>query len=224
MGKKLLIGLILTLVIIVFFPAYGITEPSRQKAAAQRQLEKSAERGAETYLAICSSCHGAQGEGSIGPSVNNTRLNREVLKEVISKGRPSRPVAMPAWGQASGGPLKEHQIEDVVNFIKHWPPHLLKKAQEKHGGPASAPVTAPAPAEQDLSEGKKLYASMGCNACHGQDARGTSFAPGILGKSLEEITRQVRNPRTVAMPALPPDRLSEADLKKIAAFIASLGK
>jgi len=39
-------------------------------------------------------------------------------------------------------------------------------------GRLSAPATADAPGEEKSAEGAKLYESLGCGACHGQDARG----------------------------------------------------
>lgn len=159
----------------------------------------------------------------MGPALRNTRLDREALNEVISKGRPSKPVAMPAWSQENGGPLKKHQVEDVVNFIKNWNPEYIKEAQSKHKTPA-APAAQVSPQEQEVSRGKELFASNGCAACHGPAAAGTGIAPDIVGKTKDEITKQVRLPRTPAMPAYPLSRLSDEDLDKIVAFITSLKK
>lgn len=225
--KKFLIGLIFTLVIIVFIPVYGVTESARQQQGLEKQLHISAERGAETFVSLCAACHGPEGGGAIGPALRGTRLEREALKEVVSKGRSSKPVAMPAWAQENGGPLKKHQVEDVVNFILNWNPEFIEKAKTKHAPPASAPASPAAtvsPERKEIAEGKEIFASMGCSACHGPAAAGTNIAPNITDKTAEEITKQVRTPRTVAMPAYPVSRLSDEDLRKIIDFITGLNK
>ncbi|GEM_PF-2455721 len=228
MEKKLLLGLVLTLIIVIIIPIYGITEPARQQAAAERHVQISARIGAETFVSNCAGCHGPRGEGGVGPSLKNTPLDRTALVEVISKGRRSSPVSMPAWSQESEGPLKKNQIEDVVNFIRNWNPAYVEAAELKHrvsavpGAPAPG---APAPAQdQEVSEGSALFTSAGCAACHGPSAVGTAAGPDITGKTRDEIIKQVRSPRTTAMPAFPPSRLSDADLDKILAFVASLKK
>lgn len=228
MEKKLLLGLILTLIIVIIIPIYGITEPARQLAAAERHVRISAGIGAETFVNNCAACHGPRGEGGVGPALRNARLDRAALVEVISKGRRSSPVSMPAWSQESGGPLKKNQIEDVVNFVQNWNPAYLEAAELKHkvaavpGAPAPG---APAPAQdQAVSEGSALFTSAGCAACHGPSASGTAIAPDITGKTRDEIIKQARSPRTPAMPAFPPSRLNDADLEKIVAFVASLKK
>lgn len=174
-------------------------------------------------MAICSACHGPQGEGAIGPALKSTRLDRAALVEVISKGRPAKPISMPAWSQENGGPLKKHQVEDVVDFIQNWSPDYIKEAQLKHKAPAT-PTAQVSAQDQAVSQGKGLFTSVGCSACHGPSAGGTAIAPDITGKTRDEITKQVRSPRTPAMPAFLPSKLTDEDLDKIVAFIASLSK
>lgn len=223
MEKKLLIGLILSLVIIVFIPIYGITEPARQKAGAERQVHVSSERGSETFVSVCSVCHGPEGQGGVGPALKGTRLDRAALIEIITKGRTAKPISMPAWSQESGGPLKKHQVEDVVNFIQNWNPDFIKQAQAKHKAPASPPVQVESE-DPVASQGKAYFISAGCSACHGPSAGGTAIAPDIRSKTGEEIIRQVRSPRTSAMPAFPISLISDADLDKIVTFIITLKK
>lgn len=160
----------------------------------------------------------------MGTALRNTRLDRAALVEVISKGRPAKPIAMPAWSQENGGPLKKHQIEDMINFIQNWNPDYIKEAQAKHKTPAAPTATQVSPQEQGVSQGRELFASTGCAACHGPTAAGTGIAPDIVGKTKDEITKQVRSPRTPSMPAYLPSRLSDEDLDKIVAFITSLKK
>lgn len=132
MEKKIFISFILTLFLLIFIPAYGLTESSRQGKALVRITSQSAESGAEIYISTCASCHGQQGEGVVGPALRNTKLEREALTKAISFGRLAQVIPMPALGEEMGGPLKKHQVEDVVNFIKNWDQSLIIRAQAKH--------------------------------------------------------------------------------------------
>ena len=101
------------------------------------------------------------------------------------------------------------------------------------GGGTSAPVAAPdetptptlAPIsdahDEPVEEGRRLFLSKGCAACHGQDAQGSEIAPAVPGHSEAVVKRQVRNPR-LRMPAFTEDQVSDEELEAIAHYIASL--
>lgn len=112
---------------IVYLGAFG----SRDKAAANDPVT----RGAGIFAANCSSCHGASGQGGVGPKL----AGGEVLKTwpnvadhvnwVHTGGAPFVGKAygaqghtvpanniMPAFGQAQGGSLTDAQIQDVVAY------------------------------------------------------------------------------------------------------------
>ena len=84
---------------------------------------------------------------------------------------------------------------------------------------ASATPTSTPPGV--VVEGEQLFVSKGCAACHGDSAQGTSIAPGLSGHTEGEVKRQVRAPLGI-MPVFPPDRISNAELGAIAAYIGSL--
>lgn len=175
--------------------------------------------GAETYVSVCATCHGSRGEGNIGPALNNTILDAGALTEVISKGKTGKITAMPAWSQEQGGPLKKHQIKDLVDFISNWHNEFLEDAERKHT------VTAAAPLSQEKAQtarGKDLYMASGCSVCHGSSGGGTSFAPKVTGVSSDAIIKQVRTPRTSAMPSFSSAKLSDEELNAIVVFIDSL--
>ena len=71
--------------------------------------------------------------------------------------------------------------------------------------------------------GYAVYVSVGCSACHGGEAEGTSFAPGLSGHSEAQVRRQVRAP-VGTMPVFTTDRLPEADLVELVAYVESLGE
>ncbi|MBM2831542.1 MAG: cytochrome c [Dehalococcoidia bacterium] len=171
--KKVALGLVLTLFIVVFVPFYWATEPARQEAAATRQTREAAGRGAELYLKACAVCHGPRGEGRVGPPLKGTRLDEQVIRKIVSRGRPGTP--MPAFGQEDGGPLKGHEISDLVAFIKNWSDSLLDEAAAHVPAPAAPPPAAKqgsggirydqSTPRQVLLDGKSI-AEKSCVACH----------------------------------------------------------
>ena len=77
--------------------------------------------GAILYQQNCAVCHGDQGEGRVGATLAKDwpsfRPDLRV-KSVILTGVGD--AAMPAWGQANGGPLTEDEIDDIVAYIMTW--------------------------------------------------------------------------------------------------------
>lgn len=72
--------------------------------------------GAELFEANCATCHGAEGEGGIGPNLQVAfdRLSRDQVARTIREGRlnTNRP-SMPAWAA-----LGDNAIEALVRFIE----------------------------------------------------------------------------------------------------------
>jgi mono/diheme cytochrome c family protein len=177
--KKVALGLVLTLFIVVFVPFYWATEPARQSAALATQTHEAAQRGAEIYLKTCAACHGSRGEGSVGPAIKGTRLDEQVIRRTISRGRPGTP--MPAFGQEDGGPLKAHEIADLVAFIEDWNDSLLDEAAAHVPVPAAPPRVAEqvsgvvrydqSTPRQVLLDGKSI-AEKSCAACHALPSAG----------------------------------------------------
>ena len=94
----------------------------------------------------------------------------------------------------------------------------------------TAPIVAqaPTPATQSAAagnaeEGRKLYNSYGCYACHGYEAQGSSATGPRLGPRplpLPAFSRYVRRP-TAQMPPYTTKVVSDADLAQIYAFLQS---
>jgi mono/diheme cytochrome c family protein len=57
----------------------------------------------------------------MAPRINNVglRYKEDQIRNVLIYGRGSNK-PMPAWGLKGGGPGNEQQIDDLVNFLKHW--------------------------------------------------------------------------------------------------------
>ena len=164
----------MTLVIIIFIPVYWALEPGRQEAALIRQQAEAAKRGAEIYHSACVTCHGSQGEGTIGPALRSSQLDNDGLTKIITRGVPG--TAMPAWGKEDDGPFHQQQIKDLVAFIRDW-----------DDAPPVTPPSSPPTAPSDI-DGRKLFADS-CSSCHGINREGTSgFAPALTPESLAALS------------------------------------
>jgi len=117
-------------VIVYYFYELGVpiinTKP-RLEAQDQLQQVTAIERGYNLYQANCARCHGANGQGGIGPVLNDqsklfAHLNEQYLKNVLTVG--GRYVCgnpkslMPVWADTNGGPLNYIAIEDLIAFIR----------------------------------------------------------------------------------------------------------
>jgi mono/diheme cytochrome c family protein/plastocyanin len=130
-----LIGFLVTAVVGLFVILYyfyelgfpGGLSQSRLVSETNAQQVTSVERGYDLYQANCSRCHGVNGEGGIGPTLNRQdklygHLTPQYIMTMLSVGGryacgdPNS--VMPVWSNANGGPLNYKQIEDVIAFIR----------------------------------------------------------------------------------------------------------
>jgi mono/diheme cytochrome c family protein/plastocyanin len=123
-------------VVVLFITIYwfyelaplGFREP-RLDAEADAQQVTSVERGYNLYEANCARCHGANGEGGIGPALNRqdklfAHLSVDYLNNMMiaggryACGNPNS--IMPIWSNEGrpAGPLNYIQIEDLIAFIR----------------------------------------------------------------------------------------------------------
>jgi len=74
--NRILIGIVMFLGIMVLIGWIAINETGRMQAFEAQFLGRSIERGAETFAASCSTCHGTDGRGTLGtaPGLNNPAL------------------------------------------------------------------------------------------------------------------------------------------------------
>ncbi len=159
-------ALVLTLGILFTFQAYLFQEPARIEADKARELQIAIDAGDELFSENCSSCHGDNGEGDIGPALNSRPLLETTMDEVFFNltrtGIPS--TIMPAWGQVFGGPLTDEQVDQLVAYIRSWEP------------------TAPDPVEvvnlPNPVRGATIYAQT-CFICHGEKGEGSESVPAL---------------------------------------------
>jgi mono/diheme cytochrome c family protein len=148
--------------------------------------EASLKAGAETYKNLCSACHGASGEGLVGPNfTDNSWIHGGEFKDlckVIVNGVPEK--GMIAWaGQLSG--VQISQVASYILSLEGNTPPNPKVAQgkkiERKEKIAFATNTANV-AEVDIpkiamkgniEKGKVLFnGSLGCGHCHGPNGVG----------------------------------------------------
>ncbi len=191
--KKLVLCLVMALLIVVFIPFYWIREPARQAAAITRIQEESFQKGKDTFVTTCGSCHGQQAQGGVGPALGGK--DATLVQRTVRSGKGIMPAFSP--NQISDGDL-----EDITLFLGNLPSSPTVSSQTPPVATAVPPTTSPSPtsaapatpntpkAGDLLSRGEELYqrkaGGVGCAGCHGVDAYG-SIGPNIRGSSAQEI-------------------------------------
>ncbi len=134
-GSARWVGFLTVLVVVLFTIVYyfyelgipGVADSSRLTKETEAQTVTSVERGYNLYQANCARCHGPNGEGGIGPVLNDqmklaTHLTPQYLNNVLTVGGRyvcGNPLSlMPVWADTSGGPLNYLQVQDLINFLR----------------------------------------------------------------------------------------------------------
>jgi mono/diheme cytochrome c family protein len=167
----------------------------------------------EVYLTFCSQCHGASGEGGVGPAFDalwqDSRSDQDIFDD-INLGHPS--TAMIAWGEI----LSSQQIDDLVGYIR------TLTGEPGVTGPLTYVATI-----------KPIFDSY-CSSCHGslggwtgttyEDAMttgngGPTIIPGDPDNSRLVQTLIGTHPDGIVMP--PSVTMSPADIQKIVDWVAA---
>lgn len=126
------LGLVVVALFVIVYYFYELGVPlinttPRLDAEANLQQVTAVERGYNLYMANCARCHGDNGEGGIGPKLNDqaklfAHLSESYIRNVLEVG--GRYVCgnpksqMPVWSNTNGGPLNYIQLEDLIAFIR----------------------------------------------------------------------------------------------------------
>jgi mono/diheme cytochrome c family protein/uncharacterized cupredoxin-like copper-binding protein len=143
-GNARMIAFLATLLVVLFIPLYWLYDiglsvvgfGGRLEAETEQQYVTDVSRGYALFLANCARCHGAQGQGGVGPALNdqaklynvltttgasgNGHLNPDYIRSVLTDGgrivcgNPNS--VMPAWLEPKG-PLNYREMEDLIKFI-----------------------------------------------------------------------------------------------------------
>jgi plastocyanin/mono/diheme cytochrome c family protein len=126
------LGLVVVALFVIVYYFYELGVPiinTTPRLEAQDDLQQvtAVERGYNLYEANCARCHGYNGEGNVGPVLNDqsklfAHLSEQYLRNVLTVG--GRYVCgnakslMPVWAESNGGPLNYIQIDDLIAFIR----------------------------------------------------------------------------------------------------------
>jgi len=112
------------------------------------------QHGKQTFEANCSTCHGLDGGGAMGPNIQGVpfRLGVDRVANVIKNGMPG---GMPPFS----GQLDANEIQQVVGYLLT----LTRKDEGKVTGDAVA--------------GKQVYDSSHCASCHTISGEGGDIGP-----------------------------------------------
>jgi mono/diheme cytochrome c family protein/plastocyanin len=125
------LGMVIVALFVIVYYFYELGVPileTKPRLEAQDELQQvtAVERGYNLYQANCAQCHGVNGEGGIGPILNDqsklfAHLSEQYIHTVLEVG--GRYVCgdpkslMPVWAEPVG-PLNYIQIEDLIAFIR----------------------------------------------------------------------------------------------------------
>ena len=127
-----LLGIAIVTLFIIVYAFYdqglpGVTGSSRLDAAKREQYLETVKRGYNLFEANCARCHGAQGQGGIGPVLNDqgkllAHLTPQYLLNVLTVG--GRYICgdanslMGVWSDTNGGPMNYREIEELIAWVR----------------------------------------------------------------------------------------------------------
>jgi mono/diheme cytochrome c family protein len=117
-------GAVLMLAMAAVFPLYRWFEPATREESRDLVLNSLQEEGESLWSLNCSSCHGLNGEGAVGPALNSQQFlqsaTNEQIQLLVSVGVPGS--QMGAYSLDHGGPLTSEQIKAISLFLRSWEP------------------------------------------------------------------------------------------------------
>jgi mono/diheme cytochrome c family protein len=94
-------------------------------------------RGSQLFGQFCIACHGVNGVGGLGPTLNAKEYlagaTDEHMRQVITHGVAG--TSMVPWGAAGGGMLKPADVDVVITYIRSWTPTAPSVPGWKKGRP-----------------------------------------------------------------------------------------
>jgi mono/diheme cytochrome c family protein len=121
-GKWMLFGVGVMAVLVLAFAVYFPLENSKRNQAKADLVDARIELGQQLFSQNCAACHGANGEGVIGPALNSQQflslVTDDQIRSIISTGIPGS--QMSAYSQEFFGPLTEDQIDSIASYLRSW--------------------------------------------------------------------------------------------------------
>jgi mono/diheme cytochrome c family protein len=157
------------------------TGPGRETMGTGPAVDAAGASGQQLYAKYCAQCHGDKGDGrgyaapflvpaprdftsgkyQIRSTPTGALPTDDDIRRAIRNGIPY--TAMPAFPDFSDG-----QVDQLVTVLKGFSPKFAS-------GQAPAPLELaadPGYSEERMEEARKVYQSIGCAGCHGQEGRG----------------------------------------------------
>jgi cytochrome c oxidase cbb3-type subunit 3 len=194
------------------------TIPLAELKANPQLMQAAIEGGRSAFKVHCIQCHGTGAAGSKGyPNLNDDdwlwggsmeEIHTTLLHGIRHPGDDSTRISqMPAFGR--DGLLTKPEVAAVVE-------HVRAISRQQHDAALAA-------------QGATIFAQQ-CASCHGEQGQGnrTFGAPNLsdaiwlYGGDRKTLTETVTNARGGVMPAWN-ERLSEATIRKLTAYVHSLG-
>jgi len=154
------VGFLAVVVIILFVSLYWFYElgapggltTARLQMEIDAQQVSAVERGYNVYEANCARCHGVNGEGGAGPTLNRqdklfAHLNEAYIRNVVTVGGRyvcGNPLSqMPVWSAEGNppGPLNYRQIDELIAFLLATNDHTYIVRDEHLLDPKKDPIT-----------------------------------------------------------------------------------
>ena len=186
--------------------------------------------GARLFAENCAVCHGEDGQGKIGATLNKDWPSIRpdlTVRNVIVNGIPGSP--MPAWSEANGGPLNEQEIKSLTNYILSWETGGVRPILPLPTARARPTLSVPPDIEGNPNRGAALY-DQNCAVCHGLEGDGriganlspnwSAIRPGL--RVFSTIANGVDGSVMPAWSQVQGGPLSEIDIQDITAYIFTL--
>jgi mono/diheme cytochrome c family protein len=136
-NRVMMVGAGLMFVLAAIFPLYRWVEPSSREQARETNLASLADKGQNLWGFNCSSCHGLNGEGGIGPALNSKQFlqaaSDDQIETIIAVGVPGS--QMSAYSLDYAGPLSSEQIKAIRVFIRSWEEGAPDRPDWREGQP-----------------------------------------------------------------------------------------
>ncbi|HEX9235790.1 MAG TPA: cytochrome c [Actinomycetota bacterium] len=115
-------GVVVFALLVASFPLYKAVEGPRRERALNARETALVTTGHRLWTLDCSSCHGENGQGGVGPALRSqqflTGATDDQIHRIVAAGITGSP--MPAWWDEFGGPLTDDQIAAVVAYLRSW--------------------------------------------------------------------------------------------------------
>jgi quinol---cytochrome-c reductase cytochrome c subunit len=204
-ATALVVGLFAAVVLAIGLHNAGATAP-RQPGPDPEAVT----RGRALYLTGCSSCHGANGEGTDqAPDLRG--VGAAAADFQLTTGR--MPATSPGQPVTKRSPYTRREIKDLVAYVASLGP----------GPPIPDVVTPPG----DLQEGAQLYLDT-CAACHSASGNGGALslgqdAPTLHDSTPVQVAEAVRT-GPGQMPVFGPETLTRKQVNSIVRYVEYLKK